>query len=157
MLQPLPHDNFPVKRLPIGHSSDGCRRRTEIQTHPLRDTLTISNVHSQSFDADPLPIKFRLVCVGKTSRRDYLPLRKSFALNEVGSWQDVAAAADALESAQGLPEEIVGDWNVAERLIGTGKHWRLVSTLFSPTLSRSSTNSSKSGPWSPWMYGFRSW
>ena len=55
--------------------------------------------------------------VGETSSRDYLPpFRQAFVWNEVRSWQNLTVAADALESAQGLPKEIIGDWGVAERL-----------------------------------------
>jgi hypothetical protein len=37
--------------------------------------------------------------VSGTSSRDYLPpFRQAFVWNEVGSWQDLPVAADALES-----------------------------------------------------------
>ena len=64
----------------------------------LHNSPSILSVQSQDFYADLLPIKFCLVRVGRASRRDSLPLRKPFVLDDIGSWQYLAVAADTLES-----------------------------------------------------------
>ena len=55
--------------------------------------------------------------VGETSRRNWLPpIQKPLPWDDAGLWQNLAIAADTLESGRGLPKEIVR--NVVECLVG---------------------------------------
>jgi hypothetical protein len=70
------------------------------QTNLFRDTTSVLNVSPQRLDTDLFPIEFRFVGVSETSRRDWLsPVRKPFARNEMGSWQNLTVAAGTLQSA----------------------------------------------------------
>jgi len=81
-----------------GWFSDGCGGRRK-RKNLFGDSPNVLSVRPQRLDTDLFPIKFRFVYVSKTSSRDRLPpARKPFTRNDVGVRQNLAAAADTLQS-----------------------------------------------------------